>query len=834
MIQYTDETRNVIEYYEYDYQGRVTKISLSSGGTTDYITFTYDDEEGYLTELSTSISNTTLLSKYFHNESPLFPGLYDKSTYNLNSTGQLTVDWLYDTATGMDPLTRLQKLQYSFQGQQNDSISINFVYQNYTSRISKITVDTPSATVLKKIQYDYTYDSLGNITEEKYLEMAQGSSVFVDIITRKYIYDDLNQLIQESVHNSQVDCNNSANIQSCYVKTYQYDKLGNLTLQQTFKYKNTNSLVRNISSPTPYANGNMILLYNGNKQYQDVYIIPVGGTINLSFSYLEYFTFPPEPIYPVTTTINTSNVNVNVPGLYLITGTAHDPGYSFTLDFGIVVSVGNVTSGELVNQKSFTYHTDWKDQLSSYTVIENGITKTSTITYDDPYDSTKFQGNPTKITNFFYEGTKYNHANLTWEGRQLVNIKIYSSSNDTVKVKELWYSYNDQGIRVSKMIDTTGNDIPNIKYEYVVVGDQVLTEIVTEWNSHTWQWEEIYQINYLYEHDGSAIGFQYFTPSSSPSTYLYIRNIQGDVTKIVDQNGNILVRYEYDAYGNILSMTGSHENTLGKHNSLTYRSYKYDREINLYYLNSRYYNPEIGRFINSDGLLGPVGNILGHNMYAYTQNNPVMFVDPSGKVPIPLVFALVTAFFIGSVASAISQGQQYGWDNINLFQIMIDGAIASLAVAIAATGIGVWGSAGIGSLLGMGQYWLSSSIHNVDITLQGLIVSGLVGFASGALSGAGARNITLINKQLAKDGVAKTGIKALTTAANRMMNGEISKRGFMATFNLYGKSVMKSIQDATPGIIANKFTGNALKVFILTAISPVGVYYGNQIVIDVR
>ena len=123
--------------------------------------------------------------------------------------------------------------------------------------------------IYQTIQYEYTYDNLGNITEEKYREMAQGSSVFVDIITRKYIYDDLNQLIQESVHNSQVNCNNSANIQSCYVKTYQYDKLGNLTLQQTFKYKNTISLVRNISSPTPYANGNMILLYNGNKQYQD-------------------------------------------------------------------------------------------------------------------------------------------------------------------------------------------------------------------------------------------------------------------------------------------------------------------------------------------------------------------------------------------------------------------------------------------------------------------------------------------------------------------------------------------------------------------------------------
>lgn len=66
------------------------------------------------------------------------------------------------------------------------------------------------------------------------------------------------------------------------------------------------------------------------------------------------------------------------------------------------------------------------------------------------------------------------------------------------------------------------------------------------------------------------------------------------------------------------------------------------------------------------------------------------------------------------------------------------------------------------------------------------------------------------------------------------MNGGISKRGFMATFNLYGKSVMKSIQDATPGIIANNFAKNALKIFGITAISPFIVNLGNSIVIDVR
>jgi RHS repeat-associated protein len=659
MIKYTDVTRNVIEYYEYDYQGRITKISLSSGGTTDYINFSYDEDEGYLTELSTSISNTTLISKYFHDESLLYPGLYDKTEYTFSSSNALTVDWQYNTGTGMDPLARLQKLQYSYQGQQNDSISINFVYQDYTSRINKITVDAPSATALKKIQYEYTYDNLGNIIEEKYREMAQGSSVFVDIITRKYIYDDLNQLIQESVHNTQVDCNNTANIHACYLKIYEYDKLGNLIRQKTLKYLNTTSLVK-VSALSSYSNGEMGFKYNGSNQYYTPYAIPVGGSINLTFSFYDYTDFPPELITsPVSVTLNSSNVNTNSPGIYLLTGTAYASGYGYYLEFGIIVNVGNVV---VVNQVNYSYNTAWKDQLSSYTVVSNGISKTSVITYDDPDDLTKSQGNPTRITNFNYEGIKYDHANLKWEGRQLVNIKVYSSSNDTVKDKELWYSYNDQGIRVSKIIDTTGNNIPNIKYEYVVVGDQVLAEIVSSWNSNFYRWDEIYQINYLYENDGSAIGFQYFTPSTSPSTYLYIRNIQGDVTKIVDQNGNILVRYEYDAYGNILSMTGSHANTLGKHNSLTYRSYKYDREINLYYLNSRYYNPDIGRFISSDGLLGPVGNILGHNMYAYTQNNPVMYTDITGYARehwyiaggVVLLLAIATIITCGGVGVAIT------------------------------------------------------------------------------------------------------------------------------------------------------------------------------------
>ena len=89
-----------------------------------------------------------------------------------------------------------------------------------------------------------------------------------------------------------------------------------------------------------------------------------------------------------------------------------------------------------------------------------------------------------------------------------------------------------------------------------------------------------------------------------------------------------MVEYTYDAYGNI-SISGSGSNTIGKYNSLTYRGYIYDDEINMYYLNSRYYNPDTGRFLNSDGILGEVGSLGTNNMYAYRANNPVMYLDPS-------------------------------------------------------------------------------------------------------------------------------------------------------------------------------------------------------------
>ena len=116
--------------------------------------------------------------------------------------------------------------------------------------------------------------------------------------------------------------------------------------------------------------------------------------------------------------------------------------------------------------------------------------------------------------------------------------------------------------------------------------------------------------------------------------YFYITNLQGDVTGIVDQTGNLVVSYTYDAWGNPLSTTLADGNTyaatVAALNPLRYRGYVYDPETGLYYLQSRYYNPEIGRFLNADAFTSTGQGFVGNNVFAYCGNNPVNGYDPCG------------------------------------------------------------------------------------------------------------------------------------------------------------------------------------------------------------
>ena len=118
--------------------------------------------------------------------------------------------------------------------------------------------------------------------------------------------------------------------------------------------------------------------------------------------------------------------------------------------------------------------------------------------------------------------------------------------------------------------------------------------------------------------------------------YFYVYNLQGDVVALIDANGTQVVEYGYDAWGYPISKTGSLAATIGTLNPFRYRGYVYDEETGLYYLRSRYYNPEWKRFVSSDRFLGQTGNLLAHNSYTYCYNRVVRYYDDGGETPVDL------------------------------------------------------------------------------------------------------------------------------------------------------------------------------------------------------
>ena len=130
--------------------------------------------------------------------------------------------------------------------------------------------------------------------------------------------------------------------------------------------------------------------------------------------------------------------------------------------------------------------------------------------------------------------------------------------------------------------------------------------------------------------NGNTVGFNY-----NGTPYFYIKNAQGDIIAIADISGNLVAKYTYDSWGKLVSIKDSNdvdkttdENFIGYVNPIRYRGYYYDSETGLYYLNARYYDPEVGRFINADETLAG-----GFNLFEYCTNNPIRFVDAKGNRP---------------------------------------------------------------------------------------------------------------------------------------------------------------------------------------------------------
>ena len=215
--------------------------------------------------------------------------------------------------------------------------------------------------------------------------------------------------------------------------------------------------------------------------------------------------------------------------------------------------------------------------------------------------------------------------------------------------------------------------------------------------------------------------------------------MQGDVVELVDISGNSVVKYKYDAWGNIIYQTPNQP--LGDINPFRYRSYYYDIETGWYYLQSRYYNPSIGRFISADGLVGKMGDVQSLNMYAYCANNPVKRTDPSGKFFLAILGTMAVGALVGAIAGgvvAIVNGDDF-WAGVA--GGAVSGAICTLGVAVAVATGGIGGfaiAAAIGFAGGASGDIMSQGIEkgwdNID-PIEAMKVGAITALASVATFG---------------------------------------------------------------------------------------------------
>ena len=269
-------------------------------------------------------------------------------------------------------------------------------------------------------------------------------------------------------------------------------------------------------------------------------------------------------------------------------------------------SPGNILTFN-TGYKSLTFgysNGQWKDQLTS--VTKDG--EAHTITYDAA-------GNPL----VYYNGYTKDH-HMTWtEGRRL---KTYYYNGKTYA-----YEYNADGLRTKK----TNPDGTYI--EYLIADGRYLGEIHYTASNVI----DLY-IRYNYDESGSVIGISLWDEQTSTAwdTYYFVKNLQGDVLRIYRGSDSVHVAtYDYDSWGNVtaLGSVSYDGRTLCELNPFRYRGYYFDNESYFYYLQSRYYDPAIGRFINADVLASTGQGIIGCNMYAYCLNNPVNLVDHLGNRP---------------------------------------------------------------------------------------------------------------------------------------------------------------------------------------------------------
>ena len=250
------------------------------------------------------------------------------------------------------------------------------------------------------------------------------------------------------------------------------------------------------------------------------------------------------------------------------------------------------------------------------------------------------------------------------------------------------YTYDISGVRNGKTVNGT-------VYRYNTLSGHVMRQ---EWDGKS--------IDFIYDDANQPYAMRYRSSAyAAPETYYYILNVQGDVVGLMDSNGVKVVSYSYDPWGKPLDTTISTDGssseclaweTAAEVNPLRYRGYYYDTETGFYYLQTRYFDPAIGRFINADTFATTdITGLLSSNMFAYCENNPVMGVDYNGEF-LNVIIGAAVGGIISAATTAFSSYKETG--HVDVCQTLISGITGAVCGGVAATGMRVFLQAGISAL----------------------------------------------------------------------------------------------------------------------------------------
>ena len=466
--------------------------------------------------------------------------------------------------------------------------------------------------------YYYIYNEYGNITEVySYAE----DGVTPDRLVYRYTYDENQNVIREDYSGS------NENGAYSHTYTYCYDDNGRVTRRDDFGYtlgelgEDTTPLYfifnetdqRYYYKQYPYDSKNEYSYeYDGVGNISKVYSgLGEDKSLILSYEYDE-----------ANQLVRENNKNLQKTFIY-----TYDAGGNISSKAEYEYTTDAQISSSAINTINYSYDTIWKDKLISY--------NNKAITYDE-------LGNP--LTYGDKNSISEEYREYEWQGKQLVSCTILNKNNNPdVDVKYV-YTYNGEGLRSSR----TSYDCDNAGT--VDVESAIRTEYLWEdgkliylWGSPEFsanEYSDALSIKYLYDENDEPYGMI----TNGSNVFYFVKNLQGDIERIVTSDCKTrMITYSYDVWGNMTYELNSRDiqTMLGSmlmlaNNVVTYRGYTYDFETGLYYLKSRYYSPEWGRFLNADSYCDTETSIIGTNMFAYCDNNPVNYVDPEGFASITI------------------------------------------------------------------------------------------------------------------------------------------------------------------------------------------------------